>query len=293
MASGLQRVQAAYVKAIREGAARTLWISAYAALVELREAEPSDDPDEVYDRPGPGGDWNDHAPETPKAAFQAADDLITLYEVANGIKIAELFHVAMIAEHDEDFQWVKLKDYQSSVPSIATLRKKAEIEIEAEPETDVTPEDSFDDAEDIAYARSGDLWHWCHVTVTASYDGAVGGDSLGACSYENERAFREPGGYFDDMVNEAIGRLHEQLRNRKVAASEPGLFGHYLAMTGLGEGVSWFDDHKKFPLETPLGFEITLERYPDKAEFELSWSGRDRAPFEKSTRVGKTKSFPQ
>lgn len=26
-------------------------------------------------------------------------------------------------------------------------------------------------------------------------------------------------------------------------------FGHYLAMQALGHGVSWFDDHKRFPLK--------------------------------------------
>lgn len=29
-------------------------------------------------------------------------------------------------------------------------------------------------------------------------------------------------------------------------------FGHYLAMQSLGHGVSWFDDHEKFPLHLPL-----------------------------------------
>jgi hypothetical protein len=28
-------------------------------------------------------------------------------------------------------------------------------------------------------------------------------------------------------------------------------FGHYLAMQAMGHGVSWFDDHKKFPLKVP------------------------------------------
>lgn len=29
-------------------------------------------------------------------------------------------------------------------------------------------------------------------------------------------------------------------------------FGHYLAMEGLGHGVSWFDDHGRFEIEIPL-----------------------------------------
>lgn len=28
-------------------------------------------------------------------------------------------------------------------------------------------------------------------------------------------------------------------------------FGHYLAMQSMGEGVSWFDDHKTFPVVVP------------------------------------------
>lgn len=32
-------------------------------------------------------------------------------------------------------------------------------------------------------------------------------------------------------------------------AADAEKFGHYLAMMALGHGVSWFDDHKKFPLE--------------------------------------------
>lgn len=29
------------------------------------------------------------------------------------------------------------------------------------------------------------------------------------------------------------------------------MFGHYLAMQAMGHGVSWFDDHEKFPLHVP------------------------------------------
>ena len=32
---------------------------------------------------------------------------------------------------------------------------------------------------------------------------------------------------------------------------DPEEFGHYLAMEAMGHGVSWFDDHAKFPLEVP------------------------------------------
>lgn len=39
-------------------------------------------------------------------------------------------------------------------------------------------------------------------------------------------------------------------------AENAELFGHYLAMQSMGEGVSWFDDHKEFPLRmSSRGFE--------------------------------------
>ncbi len=36
------------------------------------------------------------------------------------------------------------------------------------------------------------------------------------------------------------------------------LFGHYLAAQALGIGVSWFDDHARFPLQVP-SFEFYLD----------------------------------
>jgi hypothetical protein len=37
-------------------------------------------------------------------------------------------------------------------------------------------------------------------------------------------------------------------------------FGHYIAMEALGHGVSWFDDHERFPLMVPMiEFELKQE----------------------------------
>lgn len=50
------------------------------------------------------------------------------------------------------------------------------------------------------------------------------------------------------------------------------LFGHYLAMQAMGEGVSWFDDHAQFPLKfPPRGFEA---HYDDGAVW---WSPQVRS----------------
>ena len=49
----------------------------------------------------------------------------------------------------------------------------------------------------------GNDWAWCSVTVTVTLGTFSGSDSLGGCSYESEKAFRVPGGYYSDMVWEA------------------------------------------------------------------------------------------
>lgn len=49
------------------------------------------------------------------------------------------------------------------------------------------------------------------------------------------------------------------------------VFGHYLAMQATGEGVSWFDSHKEFPLKFPREFEV---HYDDG---EVWWSPQVRS----------------
>lgn len=57
----------------------------------------------------------------------------------------------------------------------------------------------------------GDTWAWCQVGVTASYAGLTGSDFLGGCSYEDERNFVDSGGYYDDMMTEAIEELAREI----------------------------------------------------------------------------------
>lgn len=52
-----------------------------------------------------------------------------------------------------------------------------------------------------------DVWAWCQVEVTATYAGVTGVAYLGACSYEDKRDFIDSGGYYEDMVREAIADL--------------------------------------------------------------------------------------
>ena len=53
----------------------------------------------------------------------------------------------------------------------------------------------------------GDVWAWAHVTVRVTFGELTGEASLGGCSYKDEADFRQSGGYFDDLVVEAIADL--------------------------------------------------------------------------------------
>lgn len=102
------------------------------------------------------------------------------------------------------------------------LKAKAEIDILLH-ENDFPPEDSFDDPRDVAWAKeqieAGNEWGWCCVQVRARFADWTGSDFLGGCSYENERAFKVPGGYYEDMVNNAIEELAQQME-RALSALE-------------------------------------------------------------------------
>lgn len=49
------------------------------------------------------------------------------------------------------------------------------------------------------------------------------------------------------------------------------LFGHYLAMSALGHGVSWFDDHEDFDLKTP-----DIATYFDGDDFDFSLARQNK-----------------
>lgn len=77
-------------------------------------------------------------------------------------------------------------------------------------------EDALDkEVEDEILERleRGDVWAWCCVEVKATACGLSASDYLGGCSYSDEKEFREPGGYYDDMVSEAVGCLAERVKS--------------------------------------------------------------------------------
>ncbi len=95
-------------------------------------------------------------------------------------------------------------------------RGMATITLTMEPE--IGPfEGDFDDRETEEWIRSelasDNQWAWCVVTVTAKWGGFEGSDHLGGCSYKSEEDFRQPGGYFDDMVKAALETLNQSIRD--------------------------------------------------------------------------------
>lgn len=78
-------------------------------------------------------------------------------------------------------------------------------------------DDDEADAEAEAFVRaeleSGNEWAWCSVKVTASWNGFEGDAYLGGCSYKSEDDFKTPGGYYDDMKQEALYDLYREVRS--------------------------------------------------------------------------------
>ncbi len=71
--------------------------------------------------------------------------------------------------------------------------------------------DAFDrEAEESIISRleDGDVWAWAAVTVTVAWGVFAASDHLGACSYADEADFRQPGGYFDDMIDAALEQIN-------------------------------------------------------------------------------------
>jgi len=63
----------------------------------------------------------------------------------------------------------------------------------------------------IARLKSGDLWAWCVVKVTASWGGYRESEYLGGCSYKDERDFKRDDCYAD-MKAAALAGLNAKLR---------------------------------------------------------------------------------
>jgi hypothetical protein len=94
------------------------------------------------------------------------------------------------------------------------------VEAEAEDapiEGNASAIDEETDRETEEWIRSqldaGNEWAWATVKVTASFPGLEieGVAYLGCCSYRSREDFMEPGGYYDDLKDEAKEDLLRQV----------------------------------------------------------------------------------
>jgi hypothetical protein len=76
-----------------------------------------------------------------------------------------------------------------------------------EPELDKRDEDEV-----FRRLGRGDVWAWALVKVTAKWNGFRAVTYLGGCTYDNEEQFMESGGYYEDMIDEALEDLNAQVQ---------------------------------------------------------------------------------
>ncbi len=120
-------------------------------------------------------------------------------------------------------------DWKPLTHEEVTIRLKAEPEfVPIEGNAMASGDDAFDREVEhsiVSRVQQGVVWAWAMVSVTVSWGPFSASDHLGCCSYADEEDFRQPGGYFDDMVDEALEELNEivlnayqRLKERELAA---------------------------------------------------------------------------
>lgn len=85
------------------------------------------------------------------------------------------------------------------------IRVRGNAVASGDPDFDKKVEDEI-----LARLDKGDVWAWASVEVRAEFRGLVHSSYLGACCYESEEDFKT-GGYYEDMVREAVGGLADKV----------------------------------------------------------------------------------
>ncbi len=118
---------------------------------------------------------------------------------------------------------------QSITRGEAAIRILAETEhIPVEGNACASGDDDYDrevERDILDRLDQGDVWAWAAITVIVVWGPFEARAYLGCCSYANEDDFRQPDGYFDDLVAEALEELnrtvretYQQMKERELAA---------------------------------------------------------------------------
>ena len=99
--------------------------------------------------------------------------------------------------------------------------------------------DREDDGHKYVQAGGGEDWMDHSPQTTPAYAYALAGELWAGIQASNPELWCGP--YTAaDLAKDADGE-----------EPDPDLFGHYFAMEAMGQGVSWFDSHKSFPITMP------------------------------------------
>ena len=93
---------------------------------------------------------------------------------------------------------------------------------------------------------SGDVWAWANVEVEVTLpDGRKGSAYLGCCNYEDEQGFKQDGGYYRDMILDAIGNAHDC---NPIPCNEEPFLQDLLSFVAYVHRNTDMDDSKKLSL---------------------------------------------
>lgn len=109
-------------------------------------------------------------------------------------------------------------EWKDIMPPSPPTKDDITYTLECEPE-DIEPD--YDDPvlndQVLRNLANGNQWAWCSAHLTASYTAHDGteftyDDYLGGCSYESAEDFMQPGGYYDDMKDDAYRNILYQFQ---------------------------------------------------------------------------------
>lgn len=231
-------------------------------------------------------------PATPPEAYAKADEIIGSVEQANGQSIEALYEESM-GYNDEDaehfgspsefgrsigmgaIQPGTFSDYGRMDINIPPTSFTLTAQVEDGPGEDVTGQIR----EGIARAIFVLAWADSEESEGRGGMGWAGQDLMNLAPDTSPEALAKADQIIQ-QIQQANGKTVTDLFHEAMTADgygegdydyfEANRFGHALGMMALGTGVSWFDDHERFPLKVPHNEFYIEPRALDQGEFETA-----------------------